>query len=516
MKKRRLVIVDNFAGGGGASTGIEWATGRPVDLAINHDPIALALHAANHPKTKHLVEDVFKVDIEAELNGAEIGIAWFSPDCRHFSKAKGGKPVSKKVRGLAWVVIKYIERVKPRYVFMENVEEFVTWGPLDKDNKPCPKRKGTTFRRWLARFRKNGYTVDYRMITAYKHGVPTLRKRLMLVARRDCKPIVWPEETHERANHPDVVAGKKQPWLPTHQIIEWNVPCRSMFNRKVPHAESTRRRVVHGLMKYVDGAENPFLVHVGEDGVMVPFITEHCNASHQRNFDINEPLRTLCANVKGGHFAVAGATMIQVGYGERKGQAPRVPGINKPLGTVVAGGAKHALVTYLTKHFTAKGKQVQAAPMDAPAPTITAVDHTSLTAAYCVSMYGTSNGYDITEPSRTITAGASKNALVAAMLKKYSDGAITDGIVHIKGEPYIVTDIQMRMFTPRECYRAQGFPDSYQISEVDLHGSKTRLTIEDQIRLAGNSVCPKLAELIVRANAPELCRRKKRDTSIRV
>lgn len=503
------LIVDNFAGGGGASTGIEQALGRCVDIAINHDPEALAMHAANHPQTRHYCEDVFKIDPREVTSGRPVGLAWFSPDCKHFSKAKGGKPRSKKIRGLAWVTVKWAATVRPRVIVLENVEEFQTWGPLLPDGQPCPARKGQTFRAFVSQLERLGYVVEWRELRACDYGAPTIRKRLFLVARCDGRPIVWPEPTHGNPTSAAVIAGRLQPWRTAAECIDWSIPCPSIFDRARPLAEATCRRIAKGIMRYVIDCDNPFIV----PNDVIPFVTEHANASQQRNFSANEPLRTQCSEVKGGHFALVAATMATTGYGERPGQSPRAVDIQRPLGTVVSSG-KHALVSaFLAKHFTG----VVGADVRDPMPTVTSVDHNALVAAYMLKMRGTNIGSAADSPLHTVSAGGTHHALVRAFLiKYYSDGgqdqSLRDpmhtiptrdrmGLVTVAGEDWQIVDIGMRMLAPRELYRAQGFPDSY---IIDIKRAGKRLSKAAQVRMCGNSVCPPLARAIVRANAPEL------------
>ena len=301
------LVIDLFAGGGGASTGIEQAIGRHVDIAVNHDPSAVSLHQANHPQTRHFVSDIFEVNPLAVTEGRTVGLLWASPDCKHFSKAKGGKPVSKKIRGLAWVVVKWAKLVKPRVICLENVEEFQTWGPLAEDGRPCPVRKGTTFQRWVAQLRNLGYVVEWRELRACDFGAPTIRKRLFLVARRDGEPIAWPAPTH----------GPKgsglRPYRTAAECIDWSIPCPSIFERERPLAEATQRRIAHGVMRYVVSAARPFIVPIQNFGW------------GDRPDPIDEPLRTVTAHPKGGAYALAAPTLVQTGYGERPGQAPRAP-----------------------------------------------------------------------------------------------------------------------------------------------------------------------------------------------
>ena len=270
------LIVDNFAGGGGASPGIEAALGRPVDIAINHDPGAIAMHTVNHPQTLHYCESVWDVDPVKVCGGRSVALAWFSPDCKHFSKAKGGKPVEKKIRGLAWVVLRWAAKVRPRVIMLENVEEFQTWGPL-VNNRPCPARKGETFRRWIQQLKALGYQVEYRELRACDYGAPTIRKRLFVIARCDGEPIVWPAPMHG--------PGLK-PYRTAAEIIDWSIPVKSIFGRKRPLAENTMRRIAKGIQRFVIEHPDPFIAPVDAS----PFITEHANGSSQRNMPIDEPL----------------------------------------------------------------------------------------------------------------------------------------------------------------------------------------------------------------------------------
>ena len=452
----REITVDLFAGGGGASTGIEQAIGRPVDVAINHDPEAISLHAANHPQTLHYTADVFEVDPHEATEGRPVGLLWASPSCTHFSRARGGVPVSKQLRSLGWVVVRWAAAVKPRVIVCENVAEWRDWGPvLASKGVPCPKRKGQTFRQWVGHLQRLGYRVEHRELRACDYGTPTIRKRLFLVARRDGHPIVWPKPTHNERG----TDGLK-PWRTAAECIDWTLPCPSIFDRKRPLADATLRRIAKGVMRYVVEAAEPFIVPL-HNGLIVP-------------------------------------TLVQTGYGEREGQQPRVPGIEKPLGTLVAGGGKHALVAaFLAKHFTG----VVGADLREPMPTVTSVDHNALVtatlseqaagngtkvAALLVKYYGNEReGVSLTEPLHTIPT-------------KDRFGLVT---VTIHGQQYVITDIGMRMLAPRELYRAQGFPADYRI---DMGADGKPLTKTAQVRMCGNSVCPPLARAIVAANYNEM------------
>lgn len=570
------LIVDNFAGGGGASTGLERAFGRPVDIAINHDAEALAMHAANHPRTKHYCESVFDVD-PAEITGNQpVGLVWLSPDCKHFSKAKGGKPVSKKIRGLAWIALRWAATVKPRIIMLENVEEFVTWGPLGADGRPCPKRKGSTFRSFVNALERQGYSVDYRELRACDFGAPTIRKRFFLVARRDGLPILWPEKTHGDPKSEGVRTGTLQPWRTAADCIDWSIPCPSIFERERPLKDATLRRIARGIMKFVVNSADPFVIHLTHHGadraasINAPLATvtganrgeQALVAAHVTKFRANSigsaadtPLHTVtaggdCARPAGAAHAMGlvSATLVQTGYGERAGQAPRAPGLDKPLGTVVAGGAKHAVVAaFLAKHYgghespggsladsmstvttqdhhhlvTAQlvgcgGRAGQSRPRDIsePTATLTSKADTAVAVSHLVKLRGTCrDGARADEPLHTISAGGTHHAEVRAFLiKYYGDGGQWQdarepmhtiptkdrmGLVTIHGEDYAIVDIGMRMLTPRELARAQGFPDSYVLDPI-VNGK--RLSKSAQVRMIGNSVCPDVATALIRAN----------------
>ncbi len=532
------LIVDNFAGGGGASTGLERAFGRPVDVAINHDAEAIAMHLANHPHTAHYCESVFDVKPAAITGNQPVGLVWLSPDCKHFSKAKGGKPVSKKIRGLAWIALRWAATVKPRVIMLENVEEFVTWGPLGADGRPCPKNRGRTFRSFVNALARHGYRVEHRELRACDFGAPTIRKRLFLVARRDGLPIVWPTPTHGDPKSAAVRAGAQQPWRTAADCIDWSIPCPSIFERERPLKDATLRRIARGIMKFVVNSSDPFIVSYYSDetrfrdapldeplgttttanrfAVCVPHVTKF--RANSIGSAADAPLHTVtaggdCARPAGAAHAMGlvAATLIQTSYGERPGQAPRVPGLDKPLGTVVAQGIKHAAVTaFLAKHYGG----VTGTRIDVPAGTVTTTDHHAVVTSNLVKLRGTSrDGQRTDEPLHTISAGGTHHAEVRAFLIKYygEGGQWQDarepmhtiptrdriGLVTIHGEDYAIVDIGMRMLTPRELARAQGFPDSYVLDPV-VNGKP--LSKSAQVRMIGNSVCPDVATALIRAN----------------
>lgn len=510
------LIVDNFAGGGGASTGIEAALGRPIDIAINHDAEAVAMHRANHPDTLHYCQSVWSVDPLDVVRaggpggrhaGKPVALAWFSPDCKHFSKAKGGKPVEKHIRDLAWVVVHWVERLKPfglhpRVIMLENVEEFQAWGPLTADNRPCPDRKGQIFKQWIGRMKRAGYKLEFRELVACNYGAPTKRKRFVMIARCDGQPIVWPQATHG----PDAA----EPWKTAADIIDWSIPCPSIFTRARPLKDATCRRIATGIKRFVLDAAQPFIVPV----------THHGAAS--RLYDLNDPLPTVTAAHRG-EMALIAPTLVTTGHGEREGQSPRVPGLHKPLGTVTSSGGHHALVAaFLAQHNTMpRGAVHPGRPADVPISTITARGtQQQVVTSNLVKLRNNCIGQDVREPIDTITTGG-HFAEVRAFLVKYfgaaQHGQSCDDPLHtvtakprfglvtctIDGIEYAIADIGMRMLTARELFRAQGFPESY-IIDVDMGGGRI-LPKTAQTRMCGNSVCPPLPEALVRANLPQLC-----------
>lgn len=518
------IVVDNFAGGGGASTGIEMALGRSPEIAINHDPDAISMHTVNHQTTEHYCESVWDIVPRDVVAGRPVGLVWLSPDCKHFSKAKGSTPVSKKIRGLAWVTLRWAATVRPRVIMLENVEEFQTWGPLlidsDGNARPDPAKKGRTFNSFVNALRRQGYKVEWRELRSCDYGTPTIRKRLFLIARRDGAPIVWPKPTHGDPSSAEVKAGKLLPWPTAADIIDWTIPCPSIFltqeeareqgfNIKRPLAENTLRRIAKGLDRFVINADQPFIVQVDEKSAFSPFITEHANASHQRNMPADEPLRTICAQVKGGHFALV-SPVIARQFGRSVGQS-----VEEPLGTVMAKADKSQLVTaFLAKHYTG----VVGAELTKPLPTVTTVDHNALVTSHLVKLRGTcQDGQPVTDPMPTVTAGGLHVGEVRAFLLKYygNDSTIPCseplhtvttrdrfGLVTVRGVDYQIVDICMRMLEPHELFAAQGFPADYVIDH-DANGKKFTKTA--QVARCGNAVCPPLAAALVRANLPEMC-----------
>ena len=442
------LIVDNFAGGGGTSTGLEQAFGRPVDIAINHDPEALAMHAANHPHTTHLCESVWDVDPIKVTNNRPVGLVWLSPDCKHFSKAKGGKPVEKRIRGLAWVTLRWAAKCKPRVIMLENVEEFKTWGPLlveaDGSAKPDPAKKGKTFDSFIRQLRAHGYTVDYREMRGCDHDTPTIRKRFFLVARRDGIAIQWPEPTHGAPDSIGVRAGKLLPYRTAAECIDFSLPCPSIFERDRPLAPATLRRIAKGIMRYVVDAADPFIVGAGgparageprhtarpfgtllarnDSYFCAPTIVPVTHQGGDRTESIGEPFRTITGAHRG-EKALGVATLVQVGYGEREGQAPRALDIEKPLGTVVGAAAKHALVEAELAPFVMTNTTGHpGAGADMPVPTITAAGNQAVATAFLAKHYTGVVGSDLADPIGTVTA-CDHHSLVTAFLTEHANAS---------------------------------------------------------------------------------------------
>ena len=448
------LIIDNFAGGGGTSTGLEWAFGRPVDIAINHDPQALAMHAANHPHTKHLCESVWDIDPIKVTKNQPVGLVWLSPDCKHFSKAKGGKPVEKKIRGLAWVTLRWAAKCKPRVIMLENVEEFKTWGPLlvaaDGTAKPDPAKRGKTFDSFIRQLRGHGYDVDWREMRGCDHDTPTIRKRLFLVARRDGLPIMWPEPTHGAPNSLGVQSGKLLPYRTAAECIDWSLNCPSIFERDRPLAEATLRRIAKGIMRYVVDAADPFIVGQGgpiyggkpvsanqpfgtlttenHRSVVVPSIVPVTHQGSDRTESIQEPFRTITGAHRG-EKALMSATLVDAAHAEvspsgvkRWGQG--VQDVETPLGTVVASGNKAIATAFLAKHYTG----VVGSDLADPLGTVTSSDHHSLVTALLTEHANASNqrNMPVDEPLRTICAQVKGGhfGLVSAHVTKFRSGAV--------------------------------------------------------------------------------------------
>lgn len=545
------IVVDNFAGGGGASTGIEIAIGRSVDIAINHDPAAIAMHRANHPTTEHYTEDVWKVDPVEACAGRPVALAWFSPDCKHHSKAKGGKPVSKKIRGLAWVAVKWAKAVKPRVIMLENVEEFQDWGRLDEKNRPDPRYKGETFRRFVGQLEKLGYHVEYRLLRACDYGAPTIRKRFFLIARCDGQKIVWPEPTHAAPDSIEVRMGSKKPWVPVSEVLDFSLPCPSIFAsseeimeqygiRAVrPLSENTMKRIARGLMKFVVNNPKPFIVQVnhsgdqfrGQDiddpldtitakhgtGVVAPVLMR--NNENAVGSDAREPIGTITT---GGHHMLIAPSMIQ--YHSEQSEDVRGQTVDKPIMTVDSSNRYGLVEPFLiqTGYGEREGQKPRVLDMDKPLGTVVAQSNKfAMAAAFVTQFNNNCDGQSMDAPLNTMTAKSNHFGEVCAFLTKYygngENAAPCDrpaptitakdrmALVTVRGEDYQIVDIGLRMLTPRELFDAQGFPPDY-IIDVDADGRPYPKS--EQVARCGNAVCPPIPAALVRANLPELCEMK--------
>lgn len=543
----REIIVDNFAGGGGASTGIEMATGRSVDIAINHDPEAIRMHKTNHPDTEHYCENVWAVDPVKACGGHPVALAWFSPDCKHFSKAKGGKPKDKNIRGLAWVACRWAGLVRPRVIMLENVEEFKTWGPLNRSHRPIKKKYGQTFRRFVNQLNELGYEVEFKELVAADYGAPTMRKRFFMIARCDGRPIVWPEPTHAPADSPDVAAGRLKPYVGAYTQIDFSMPCPSIFDTSVeikkkygirtvrPLAENTMKRIARGVQKFVIDNPEPFIIQCNHGGERrpqdihepMPTITgKHgygivkpklvpcimCNNENNVGASVENPLPTITA---GNRNYAAAVTMIQyhskTAAGEVRGQD-----IKEPIMTVDASNRYGLVTSFLHKYYDG-GYQGAGGKVEDPLPTVTAWDHNSVVTSNLIQMNNNCDGKDIRKPIPTITAGDGHFGEVRAFLVKYYGcGTGQDiekpldtitahdrfGLVTIHGVDYQIVDIGLRMLEPKELYGCQGFPEDY-IIDKDYTGEAYPRS--EQVKRCGNAVCPPIPAALVKANLPELC-----------
>ena len=477
------LIVDNFAGGGGASTGIEMATGYSVDIAINHDPEAIRMHKANHPSTRHYCESVWDVDTVKVCGGHPVALAWFSPDCKHFSKAKGGKPKDKNIRGLAWVACRWAGLVRPRVIMLENVEEFKTWGPLNRNHRPVKSRQGQTFRRFVQQLQDLGYEVQTRELVAADYGAPTMRKRFFLIARCDGQPIIWPEPTHAPVESEEARSGKLQPYVGAYTQIDFSLTCPSIFDtseeikkkygiRAVrPLAEKTMRRIARGLKKFVLDNPEPFIVYNE-----APFIM--CNNENNIGASVQGGLPTITTGNR--NFLIAPA-LIQY-HSETALDEVRGQGIKDPIMTV-DGSNRYGLVAgFLSKFYKSGIGQ----DLREPLHTITtSPGHFGEVREFLVKYYGgESTGQSVAEPLDTITTHD------------------RFGLVMIQGVDYAIVDIGLRMLEPRELYGCQGFPNDY-IIDHGYDGKK--YSRSEQVKRCGNAVCPPIPAALVRSNLPELC-----------
>lgn len=479
------LIIDCFAGGGGASVGIELALGRSVDIAINHDPEAIRMHKANHPRTVHLTEDIFKVDLQKYVKGRHVALMWASPDCTSHSKAKGGQPREQGLRILPWAVFKHAKAILPDVIIMENVEEIQKWGPLDESGRPIKDREGEDYQKFIMAMKSLGYIFDCRELVAANYGAPTTRKRWYAIFRRDGRGIVWPEATHSK----DGSNGLKK-WVPISSILDFSNLGKSIFGRKKPLADKTMKRIARGLDKFFFNSEEPYIV--------------------------------------------------QIGYGERKGQKPRVNSIDAPLNTIVATATKHALITpYIIQYHSETAKnEVRGQSVKDPIMTIDTSNRYALVAAFISKFYKSGTGQSVFEPLHTITTSAGHFGQINVLMadwKKLQDAGIDEetaqkctwvshfimeyygcgigqsvndplhtvvtkdrfALITVLGNEYVILDIYLRMLTPQELKLAQGFPKDYIIDrDINFKPYPTK----EQVARIGNSVVPIMAQKLVEAN----------------
>ena len=600
------LTVDGFCGAGGWSTGFEHAIQRPVDIAINHSAPAIALHMKNHPYTRHYQCDIFEVDPEEACQGLPVGWAHFSPDCRHFSRAKGAKPVSKKIRSLAWVVVQWASAVEPRIISMENVPEFITWGPLvamrgphgrvmkkvtelDEDGKehtvfveaekgenvpfklrvltPDKKRSGQTFQQFVGHLENLGYTVEWRELIASDYGAPTSRRRFFLIARRDGRAIVWPKATHGDPKSHAVQSGKLKPWRTAAEIIDWSLPCPSIFERKKPLAENTLKRIAKGLQKFVIDNPEPFIVqvnHSGEGfrgqsievpmptvtakhgfGVVTPYVVgicqtgggdrvraaddplsticsknEHCvvtpyimcNNAENLGRDVQDPVPTITT---GNRNFLAAPTLIQY-HTEQSEREHRGQALEIPLQTVDAAN-RYGLATAFVSKYYGDGEQGTGSKADAPLGTITAIDHNSICAATMIRMNNHCDGVDVNKPLPTVTAQGLHFAEVRAMLIKYYGSGTGQAVsqpldtITAKDRFGLVTVAGVDYQIVDIGLRMLTPRELYNAQgfppdyeiEVDCYGKA--YPKKEQVARCGNAVPPAFATALVRANWPEAC-----------
>lgn len=545
--------MDNFAGGGGASTGIELATGRVVEIAVNHDPDAILMHKTNHPHTTHYQASVWDVDPVEVCAGRPVGLAWFSPDCKHFSKAKGAALVDRKIRGLAWIALRWAAKVRPRVIILENVEEFQTWGPVRK-GKPVKKKAGQTFQKWKKQLSDLGYDIEHRELVAADYGAPTIRKRFFLIARCDENPIVWPERTHSPADSEEVKSGKCKPWRAAYEIIDWSLPMYSVFESKKeikekygatvvrPLADNTMRRVIRGTDKFTIRSGKPFLVPTGYG---------ERKGQAPRVHDIDAPLSTVVSTVKQNLCTPELAPITLSNTGGSVGQPA-----DEPIGTVRTAGGQVLCAAHLAQYHTEQTKSVRGQGLRLPLQTVDAANRYSLISANLVEYFSTGRPIDLTDPMHTVTTlprealatahivkfkgtnlgdradcplqtvTAHANSFAAcvaviakvepsadlghwpkirALLNQHCDYHLKDDeiiLLVIGGAAYYIRDILLRMLTPRELYNAMGFPVDY-IIDRDYTGKDYGKTL--QVARCGNAVPPPFATALVRANLPEWC-----------
>lgn len=518
------LIIDCFAGGGGASVGIEMALGRPVDIAINHDEQAIRMHKTNHPQTLHLTEDIFKVDLEKYVHGQHVTLMWASPDCTSHSKAKGGQPRKQGLRILPWAVYKHARKILPDVIIMENVEEIQQWGPLDESGRPIPERKGEEYQKFVGSMKSLGYDFDSRELIAADYGAPTTRKRWYAIFRRDGKPIVWPEPTHSRTG----TDGKKK-WVSVSSVLDFSDLGKSIFVRKKPLAENTMRRTARGLEKFVFNNPDPFIIQVNHSG------------DNFRGQSIHEPMPTITQKHGFGVITPVAVPFIDKTYGGNyKGAGS---GMNQPVSTITTVDHNRLITPLLIQYHSETTKNgVRGQAVTDPLQTIDTSNRYGLVIAFLEKFYKSGTGQSLEEPIHTITTSpghfgqvsvlavdwkelqeagideetAQKATWVSQFIMEYYGCGIGQSLndplhtvvtkdrfalITVLGNEYAILDIFLRMLTPEELKLAQGFPRDY-IIDRDYNWQK--YPVCEQVKRIGNSVVPIMAEALVKANCPYL------------
>lgn len=468
--KNDNLIIDCFAGGGGASVGIEMALGRQVDIAINHDPQAIIMHKTNHPRTKHITEDIFSVDLQKYVKGRKVALMWASPDCTSHSKAKGGQPRSKGLRMLPWAVYKHAKVVYPEVLIMENVEEIQDWGALDENGYPIEEDKGKEYERFILAMKSLGYDFDSRELIAADYGAPTTRKRWYAIFRRDGRRIVWPTPTHFKELEPK--------WKECGDYIDWSDLGSSIFDRKKPLAEKTQARIAYGIKKYILDNPNPYVV---KDNRALAFMIQY--HSEQKSGDsrgqlLTEPIKTLDTSNRYGLVTAFITKFYKTGIGQ---------GCNEPLHTITTSPGHFGVVSaFLVKYYNDPETNNQG--LERPIDTLVTKDRFGLVSAFLIQYYGRDDAaISLENPLYTVTT-KDRFGLVGVL-------------VNIKGEKYIMSDIFLRMLKPEELKVLQGFPKDYIIDRDYLWRPYPK---KEQVARIGNSVVPVMAKALVEANCPYL------------
>lgn len=554
------LIIDCFAGGGGASVGIEMALGRQVDIAINHDPAAILMHKTNHPDTLHLTEDIFKVNLQKYVKGRHVALMWASPDCTSHSKAKGGKPREAGLRILPWAVYKHAKAILPDVIIMENVEEIQQWGPLDEQGYPIKEKMGEEYQRFIGKMKGLGYDFDSRELIAADYGAPTTRKRWYAIFRRDGRPIVWPEPTHNKCG----TAGLEK-WVPVSTVLDFSDLGKSIFGRKKPLAENTMRRIARGLQKFVFDNPEPFIVQVNHGGdnfrgqsinepmptitqkhgfgKVTPYIMQigQTGFTKDRNKGVDEPISTIMTK---NEHCVAAPYIVPIGYGERDGQQPRVNSVEDPLGTIVASGTKHycCVPMLIQYHSEQSEREVRGQTAEEPLRTIDTSNRYGAVIAFLTKFYKTGIGQSLSEPLHTITTSPGHFGQVSVLTVKLEDlikAGVSDevaqkctwvsefiieyygsgtgqsvdmplhtvvtkdkfALITVLGNEYVIVDIFLRMLTAEELKLAQGFPKDY---IIDRDYRWNTYPVSERVKRIGNSVVPIMAKVLVEANCSYL------------